>query len=84
MFIRSCMEKFDKDHNHELDLDEMVLLLTSLNDGQPVQHWEVYFVVDQADVSNTGTILEDELFNAISLWYRIDRGEGKCCGCMIV
>lgn len=63
MFIRSCMEKFDKDDNHELDFDEMVLLLTSLNDGQPVQHWEVYFVVDQADVSNTGTILEDELFN---------------------
>ncbi|KAK3285788.1 hypothetical protein CYMTET_6620 [Cymbomonas tetramitiformis] len=69
-FAELQFEKYDTNENKELDYDELVALLTKLNEGIPPTEAEILELVSKADTNGTGTIdTYEELQEAIAQWY---------------
>lgn len=69
-FAELQFEKYDTNENKELDYDELLALLTKLNEGVPPTEAEVLELVSKADTNGTGTIdTYEELQEAIAQWY---------------
>eukprot|EP01061_Rhynchopus_euleeides_P015434 TRINITY_DN2635_c0_g1_i1.p1 TRINITY_DN2635_c0_g1~~TRINITY_DN2635_c0_g1_i1.p1 ORF type:complete len:241 (+),score=64.13 TRINITY_DN2635_c0_g1_i1:69-791(+) len=73
---RSCKDrlsmivrKYDTSGNGVLELDELVQVLTHLNDDRPVDRSEAQVVMKICDASRDGKLNPQELLYAISVWY---------------
>ena len=73
---RTCKErlamivrKYDTSENGVLELDELVQVLTHLNDGRAVAIEEARLVMILCDTSQDGGLNPQELLYAISVWY---------------
>lgn len=72
--IQMYFEKYDTNNSGKLELDQLKLLLTDLNDGTPPTDDEAKWVLQTVDgalegVDATGGVNKTELNGAIALWY---------------
>mmetsp|Transcript_16713 Transcript_16713/g.33404 ORF Transcript_16713/g.33404 Transcript_16713/m.33404 type:complete len:222 (-) Transcript_16713:416-1081(-) len=67
--IDKVFQKFDPNNDHILDREELMKLLTDLNQGEQPEESEVDFVLKEADVIGQGSISKPCLAKAVSIWY---------------
>jgi len=78
------MKKYDTNHSGKLEIDQLKLLLTELNEGEEPSDAEVKWVMDGADgiygAAKTGGVNKSELQGAITMWYTHVEEEGGDAG----
>ena len=83
-FINRTLAKYDSDHNGMLDRNEVVKMLTELNDGNPPLPEEVDHVLESSDWDKSGTLTRTEIKVAISAWYALVEVKMANKGCCLL
>ena len=77
--LAMIVRKYDTSENGVLELDELVQVLTHLNDDRAVTKEEAGLVMKLCDTSHDGGLNPQELLYAISVWYAAHDNEVSRC-----
>ena len=72
-FIDDAFAKFDTDASGGLEPAQLSAFLSSLDAQLKIDEGDVEFVLQQADVSGSGSIEKDELLPAVGVWLALSK-----------
>ena len=81
-FINRTLTKYDTNHDGKLDREEVINMLTELNNGNAPLPEEVEYVFENSDWDHSGTLTRTEIKVAISAWYALietKMANESCC-----
>ena len=81
--IDAIFDKFDTNQSGVLERDQLLELLKCYCPDPPPNEADVDFVIEQADVSGTGTMRRDEVLPAISVWKQLAEDKKNSSFCTI-